>query len=208
MSTSLNQHRVLFLDFDGVVRSNRNFIIGMDFDIVALKMIEKLQLAGGFKIVISAAARITIKDIGKFRQTLIDDYGVTLEFHERWRTPTLKDAHLIRVDTNVQNYVKYWSKEMSVEIDPDYYNIRFWRGFQIQAWLNAEFDAVGREMDYLVLDDSRDMFPLKPKSVILVKKGESRGGMQLRHYDKIRGYFCSGKPPRKTVRKTKNSVPN
>lgn len=202
MSISSTQHRVLFLDFDGVVRSNRNFIIDMDFDIVALKMIEKLQLAGNFKIVVSSTDRITIKDIGKFRQSLIDNYGVTLEFHKRWRTPTEADPHLIRVDANAKNYVKHWSKEMSVEIDPDYYNIRFWRGFQIQGWLNAEFGVVGKEIDYLVLDDSRDMFPLKPRSVILVKKGESRGGMQLRHYDKIWGYFCSEKSTRKSVPKT------
>lgn len=202
MACNSNQRRVLFLDFDGVVRSFRNFIVDMDFDVVALKMIEKLQKECGFKIVISSTDRIIIKDIEKFRQSLIADYGVTLNFHKRWRTPTLRNPHLIRMDANAQKYMKHWSKEMSVEIAPDYYNIRFWRGFQIQAWLNAEFDDVGEETDYLVLDDSRDMFPLKPKSVILVKKGESRGGMQLRHYDNIWGYFSSEKSSRKSIPKT------
>lgn len=192
MACSQNQHRVLFLDFDGVVRSHRNFEVDMDFDPVALKMIEKLQQHGNFKIVVSSTERILIKDIEAFKQSLIEDYGVTLEFHSRWRTPSsIRDAHLMPLSEDVKRYVKYWSKEMSVEIDSDYYNIRFWRGFEIQAWLNAEYDEVGEETDFLVLDDSRDMFPIKPKSVILVKHGESRGGLQLKHYDKIWGYFCS-----------------
>lgn len=186
--------KILFLDIDGVVSSIRNGIVGDDFDLVALKLLEQAQRECGFEIVISSARRQHFKSAEDFLNP-IKEVGVDLKLHERWKTPIgygqLLDLLTNRGETGQIDEVaarrRYWQLHTSPS------PVTKWRGVEIQQWIMDEIGdsplSAYQLLDFLVVDDSCDMFPLDPSHFLHIPKGESICGLQVEHYDYIINYF-------------------
>lgn len=186
-SVTTKQSKILFLDIDGVVSSHRNLLIGEEFDVVALKMLEILQREIGFLIVISSTRRKHIKSIADFSKMLSDKYGVCLKFHETWRTATrFKQPDLSKLPAAHARIFKQYVRRFGENAPKKLEDTFTWRGFEIHDWL---LNRPEKEIKYLIVDDSMDMFPIDIKHLLRIKYGEELGGLQLKHYDQILEYF-------------------
>lgn len=185
----MGQSPVLFLDIDGVVSSHRNLMIGKEFDDVALSMLAHLQNEFNFLIVLSSSRRILYTELSQLTNELESNHGVTLRFHHRWKTQhQVEGSDVTLPTTNYGDRCAYWGRVMGVDVK-DIESVRSCRGLEIQQWLNDEELETGERIDYVVVDDSVDLFPIDPKYYVRVYQGEIRGGLQLRHYDSISKKF-------------------
>ncbi|BDH16593.1 MAG: hypothetical protein [Bacteriophage sp.] len=184
-----NEELLLFLDADGCISTARNEIVGMRYDIVALKMIEQLQRKHKFKIVLISERRKNYQELRALQAELQVQYAVNLIFHSDW-----KIAHSVTRLPNLpvgwETYINHYEEQMGIKIEHGFGNIKHWRGFIIQDWLNRNISQ-HENVRYLVVDDSADTFPIAPNNTIHVKLGEERGGIQLQHYDAIDEYFTA-----------------
>lgn len=175
------KQRILFLDLDGVISSLRNSIVGLKYDPVATLMLKKLQDQIGFKIVISSAQRINHKSAESIIKRISDVTGVELDLHEDWRTVSHPESPLENLPKNYQHifkdYRKVWKKYLKT-----IYCTQHWRGHQIRRWL---LDHQNEEIDYVVVDDSFDLFPIPVEKVVRIKYGEQICGLTMDHYDQI-----------------------
>lgn len=184
------QSRILFLDIDGVVSSHRNLILGDEFDIVALRLLEKLQVECQFDIVISSSRRKNIKSITDFSNMLTTKYGVRLHFHTAWKTVNKKDVILDNLPKDYGRIFKQYVRKWGVHAPKHISETLHWRGFEIYDWLLHHREENPK---FLIIDDSMDMFPIDIKYLVRVKRGEELGGLQMSHYDRILEYFTGGK---------------
>lgn len=183
----LVKEKILFLDIDGVISSLRNSIVGLKYDPVATLMLKKLQDQIGFKIVVSSAQRINHKSATSMLKRIKDVTGVDLVFHEDWRTvshPTdylgnLPEGH----EETFKDYKAFWKDHL--------YNVEStenWRGHQIQQWL---VDHTDKDIEYVVIDDSFDLFPIPTQRIVHIRYGESTAGMLMDHYDQVLRLFST-----------------
>lgn len=180
---------ILFLDIDGVVSSSRNLVTGTKFDQVALKLIEKLQKKYNFQIVLSSSHRKHIRNIIEWVTAIEKDYGVCLNIHPNWRTVTGMSSMVDEYDASHDNR-DYWM-HLNKLTDPDSLTKEttfYWRGWEIQQWLNEYEKENGCKPIYACIDDSRDLYPIPYSHFVHVDQGEMYS-LQLSHYDALNAVF-------------------
>lgn len=179
------KHRILFLDIDGVISSVRNLILQLEYDHTAVALLKDLQEKCGFLIVMSSSRRKHFDNAEAFLKELKEETGLTVELHENWRTPSYSTEPLENLPKGHQvifkAYRKYWKKYLKT-----YHDTRHWRGHEIRQWLRDNDES---NFEYVVLDDSYDLFPIDPKRIVHINFGESDSGMKIEHYDKVLELF-------------------
>lgn len=179
------KNRILFLDIDGPLihdRSTylqRNVIGGRNLPYCneSVAFLKKLYEQFKFQIVVSSSYRLDHLVLGDFLEThhQLKDF----EFHPDWKTtsrvvdyPVTNDAEQLSLD--------HWAKINEVP-HTERHSIGQ-RGGQIQDWVDChDFE----EFDYMVIDDSCDLYPLNPFNVIWLEQAISRGGIASFDQNKI-----------------------
>lgn len=185
MMKNPTRKRILFLDIDGVISSIRNAILQLGYDVTAVKLLKDLQERCGFLIVLSSARRKHFTSKEDFIKEVFEETGVTLELHDSWRTvshPTNQLEHLPkRHQVIFKSYRKYWKKYLKT-----YHDTLYWRGHEIRQWLR---DHGEDNYEYVVIDDSFDLFPIPVERIVHIQYGECDSGMKVEHYDRVLELF-------------------
>jgi hypothetical protein len=182
----MDKQRIIFLDIDGVISSLRNSILNMNYDPVAVLMLRSLQTECNFKIVVSSARRKLHKSKEAFSDSIYYATNIRLNIHDDWRTVSHVKEPFSQLPDNHESILKEYIDSVwynSVQVKED---TRYWRGHEIRQWL---LDHGEHNFDYLVLDDSFDLYPIPTSNVLRIENGESNAGLLVEHYDFIRKYF-------------------
>lgn len=187
--------RIVFLDYDGVLchrliawldRSEGYFNQGHDKTVI--RTLARLQRDIGFKFV--SCSRAHTEPTRKEQEAVFYKYGHHLDFHADHAVP-------YKTDITESQYQEIYLPRVGDPLDyydsPHYTEPIPWerlvwhRGFNIQSWLNAH-PEIGSS-DYLVLDDSSDMYPLPKENHILIRDGEMTGGLNMHQVLAIYKFF-------------------
>lgn len=176
--------KIVFLDFDGVVRSGFSDLANgrNKIDPSIASVLFELQKELNLTFVCSSRAWAQSSKLDQEQPWI--DIGFPLVFHEDWRTPyesdyTEEDYEEMKLlgslpddpiyDSMISRVRNYYPDKTLWEC------IRGWRGFCIQSWLDNHPD-IGPD-DYVVLDDETDMYPLPRRNFIHVENGELNKGL-------------------------------
>ncbi len=146
-------YKIIFLDIDGVLNSNRSFIALKDCDVseldpIAVGMLQELVKRTNAEIVISSTWRLG-KDLNYFR-SIFAQYD--------W-----KDFPIIGMTPNLRNHGR-----------------SVWRGEEVQAWITEfEKDRICKIKKYICLDDDGDFEPSIPLVQTCGKNGFSFENFQI-----------------------------
>lgn len=180
-----NKPFIVFLDYDGVIADMGSRIVAgantprhQQFNLVSIGLLKDLQKRYGFLIVCSSRAHAK-----RTLEEQIDHYPIDMEpfkFHEDYRTSgSLIDGEC-RMDEYLANTSNYKLEILSGVYGPRSLNSEN-RGWYILDWLERN----GYDPDagnYMVIDDSTDMFPIPGQSFLHIQEGELLGGFQAKHY--------------------------
>ena len=178
--------KVVFLDFDGpLIHSlslTRNIKWPKDFpteiDPKCVNRLRELQERFGFKVVISS----TIRRNHQTLEGLLEHYSTsnlsTLDYHDDWRTPmTAKKIYL-----GSDESLCHWTGLMNVK--KAVLETQYWRGHEVKTWLDSHPEVT----EYLVIDDTPNLYPLEQKHCLWIYNAKYHGGMLSKHID-IPSYF-------------------
>lgn len=173
---TIHDNRVAFLDMDGVMihvlstrrHCNNPTKYPTEVDKNCVDVLLRLQQQHGFKIVLSSSMRKIYKTKEEFLETYAGSGLEQLVFHEDWKTPHYSNKIYEGTEQSLQD----WTRRMSKPCEVD--QTQYWRGHEIMAWLEAHPDV----NQFVVFDDSPDMYPLADEQVVWVRHGLQDGGLR------------------------------
>lgn len=202
-------NRIVFLDYDGVVRHLFSDLVndpGDRFgrphhDLTIVKVLKALQDEFGFLFVCSSRAHA--ESSHEEQEAVFLKLGVHLRFHEDFRTPYMTDCtldeflagELFEYSSKLpySGHVAAWTNSLTDDKDKLKERlINRYRGFCVFSWLRKHPEVT--KEDFLVIDDESDFFPIDRDNCIYVVNGELEGGFSYNHYKQMREFFLRKEP--------------
>lgn len=192
------RQRIVFLDYDGVVRSwYSDLVYGWaTIDPSIAYVLHMLQDVLGLTYVCSS--RAWGEDSREAQEMIWAQTGWPLKFHEDFCTEYHGEYTRERWDSGEfdamccpEGLVEYHRRfDFLRERDPErdvWYQIQYWRGFSVLKWLEAHPEITNN--DWLVIDDESDMYPLPLRNFVHVVNGEQTKGLGWEHLRYIIEFF-------------------
>lgn len=183
----MSDQRIIFLDYDGVIchqmsrytiPESEDIYSGEYLDITKLRALKRIQELTGALFVTCSAAHT--RESKEEQERIIASYGVNLEFHEDWAVPRGQFPSQALHDQIVAGPRYALRFEQFPDMaDAPWATVSIQRGMHILEWLHNHPEI--RPENFLILDDSSDMYPIPQWNHVWVKYGEHKGGFDFDH---------------------------
>jgi len=170
--------RVIFLDLDGVINSDRSILVCGE----RLEKFKGTDVPYYEKFLISNADPIAVEMINLLAK--MTDAKIVLSSSHRKHFDSIKDF-----EQRLEKTKEYFSKigldcERLIGWTPSMWGIR---GAEIQSWLDKHTDVT----HYVIIDDSSDMMEEQMENFVLVSGGDGFSAQNYRDCFKILGVGLS-----------------